>query len=45
MAKAVRFHQAGGPEVLTLEDVAVGDPGPGEVRIRHHEVGCNFAGT
>lgn len=45
MAKAVRFHQAGGPEVLTLEQVEVGDPGPGEVRIRHHAVGCNFADT
>ncbi|MCC6927050.1 quinone oxidoreductase [Novosphingobium sp.] len=45
MAKAVRFHETGGPEVLRLEDVAVGDPGPGEVRIRHHAVGCNFADT
>lgn len=45
MAKAVRFHEAGGPEVLKLEDVAVGDPGPGEVRIRHAAVGCNFADT
>lgn len=45
MAKAVRFYEAGGPEVLKLEDVAVGDPGPGEVRIRHAAVGCNFADT
>lgn len=45
MAKAVRFHEAGGPEVLKLEDVAVGDPGPGEVRVRHAAVGCNFADT
>jgi NADPH2:quinone reductase len=45
MAKAVRFHQAGGPEVLQVEDVAVGLPGPGEVRIRHAAVGCNFADT
>lgn len=45
MAKAVRFHETGGPEVLRLEDVAVGDPGPGEVRIRHAAVGCNFADT
>lgn len=45
MAKAVRFHEAGGPEVLRVEDVPVGDPGPGEVRIRHHAVGCNFADT
>jgi NADPH:quinone reductase len=45
MAKAVRFHEAGGPEVLKLEDVAVGEPGPGEVRVRHAAVGCNFADT
>lgn len=45
MAKAVRFYEAGGPEVLKLEDVSVGDPGPGEVRVRHHAVGCNFADT
>lgn len=45
MIKAVRFQRAGGPEVLTLEDVAVGEPGPGEVRIRHGAVGLNFADT
>lgn len=45
MAKAVRFYEAGGPEVLRVEDVAVGDPGTGEVRIRHEAVGCNFADT
>lgn len=45
MAKAVRFHATGGPEVLQVEDVEVGGPGPGEVRIRHAAVGCNFADT
>ena len=45
MAKAVRFHAAGGPEVLQVEEVEVGSPGPGEVRIRHAAVGCNFADT
>lgn len=45
MAKAVRFHHAGGPEVLQIEEVEVGAPGPGEVRIRHAAVGCNFADT
>jgi NADPH:quinone reductase len=45
MAKAVRFYETGGPEVLRLEDVVVGDPGAGEVRIRHAAVGCNFADT
>jgi NADPH:quinone reductase-like Zn-dependent oxidoreductase len=43
--KAVRFHQTGGPEVLRLEAVEVGDPGPGEVRVRHVAVGVNFADT
>ena len=45
MAKAVRFHEVGGPEVLKVEDVDVGTPGLGEVRIRHVAVGCNFADT
>jgi NADPH2:quinone reductase len=45
MARAVRFHETGGPEVLKLEEVAVGEPGPGEVRLRHVAVGCNFADT
>jgi NADPH2:quinone reductase len=43
--KAVRFHETGGPEVLRYEDVEVGAPGPGEVRIRHAAVGLNFADT
>jgi NADPH2:quinone reductase len=42
MPKAIRFHQAGGPEVLRLEDVQVGDPGPGDVRVRHAAIGVNF---
>jgi NADPH2:quinone reductase len=45
MAKAVRFYEVGGPEVLRVEDVTVGEPGPGEVRLRHAAVGCNFADT
>src|SRR3569623_741264 len=45
MAKAVRFHEAGGPEVLRFENLEVGAPGPGEVRIRHIAVGLNFADT
>ncbi|WKD31211.1 quinone oxidoreductase family protein [Streptomyces xanthophaeus] len=45
MAHAVRFHETGGPDVLRWEKVAVGDPGPGEVRIRHVAVGLNFADT
>ena len=45
MAKAVRYHQQGGPEVLQIDDVAVGDPGPGQVRIRHTAIGVNFVDT
>jgi NADPH2:quinone reductase len=45
MAKAVRYHKQGGPEVLQLDDVAVGDPGPGQVRIRHTAIGVNFVDT
>jgi NADPH2:quinone reductase len=41
-AKAIRIHQHGGPEVLALEQIEVGDPGPDEVRIRNHAVGVNF---
>ncbi len=45
MAKAIRFHATGGPEVLRLEDVEVGTPGVGQVRIRHAAVGLNYADT
>ena len=45
MAKAVLFSKVGGPEVLELQDVAVGDPGAGQVRLRHVAVGLNFADT
>lgn len=45
MAYAVRIHETGGPEVLRGQNVEVGEPGPGEVRIRHHAVGLNFADT
>jgi len=45
MAHAVRFHEAGGPEVLRYESVEVGEPGPGQVRLRHVAVGLNYADT
>ncbi|MFI5719302.1 quinone oxidoreductase family protein [Nocardia sp. NPDC051750] len=45
MAQAIRFYEVGGPEVLRWEDVEVGAPGPGEVRVRHEAVGMNFADT
>jgi len=42
MAKAIRLHETGGPEVLKLEDVDVGEPGPGQARVRHSYVAVNF---
>jgi NADPH2:quinone reductase len=45
MATAIRMHEAGGPEVLQMEEVAVGEPGPGMARVRHVAVGLNFADT
>ena len=45
MPFAIRFHQTGGPEVLRWEEVTVGDPAPGEVRVRHEAVGLNFIDT
>jgi NADPH2:quinone reductase len=41
-SKAVRIEQHGGPEVMTLVDVQVGEPGLGEIRIRHKAIGLNF---
>lgn len=43
MAKAVIIHEFGGPEVLRVEDVEVGDPGPGEVRIKQAAAAVHFA--
>ncbi len=45
MAKAIRFAEPGGPEVMRWEAVEVGRPGPGEARVRHEAVGLNFADT
>ena len=42
MSLAVQIRQHGGPEELHIVDVPVGEPGPGEVRIRHHAIGLNF---
>ena len=42
VSKAVRIERFGGPEEMQLVDVSVGEPGPGEVRIRHKAVGLNF---
>jgi len=43
MAHAIRMHETGGPDVLRWEEVAVGNPGPGQARLRHVAVGLNFA--
>ncbi|MBB3008434.1 MULTISPECIES: quinone oxidoreductase family protein [Cupriavidus] len=42
MSKAIRIEQTGGPEVMQWVDVQVGEPGPGEVRVRHEAVGLNY---
>jgi len=42
MTKAVIIEKNGGPEELKLVDVTVGQPGPGEIRIRHKAIGLNF---
>jgi NADPH2:quinone reductase len=41
-SRAIHIDQHGGPEQLKLVTVNVGEPGPGEIRIRHHAVGLNF---
>ena len=41
-AQAIRIEKFGGPEMLQLVEVDVGEPGPGEIRIRHHACGLNF---
>jgi NADPH2:quinone reductase len=45
MSQVIRFHQHGGPEVLQLEHMEVGQPGPGEVLLRHNAIGINFIDT
>ena len=40
--KAIQIEQAGGPEMMHLVDVEVGEPSPGEVRIRHQACGLNY---
>ena len=43
--KAIRFSKAGGPEVLTLEEIELAPPAPGQVRVRHTAIGVNFIDT
>ena len=45
MAKAIRYHKQGGPEVLQYDDVQVGEPGPGQARVKHTAIGVNFVDT
>ena len=45
MVKAIRIHEQGGPEKLIWEDVEVGAPGEGEIRVKHHAVGLNYIDT
>ncbi len=45
MTKAIRIHQPGGPAAMVWEDVEVGDPGAGELRVRHTAVGLNYIDT
>ncbi len=45
MTKAIRMHATGGPDVLKWEDVEVGAPGAGEIRVRHTAVGLNYIDT
>ena len=42
MPRAIQIAEFGGPEKMHLVDLPVGDPGPGEIRIRHHACGLNF---
>ena len=42
MTRAIRIHQTGGPDVLRWEEVSVGDPGPGQVRLQQSACGLNY---
>ena len=42
MSHAIRIHETGGPEVLKWEEVEVGEPGPGQVKLRQEAAGLNF---
>src|SRR5271170_4175368 len=41
MSQTVRIHETGGPEVLRIEDIEIGNPGPEELRIRIQAIGLN----
>src|SRR5499433_125511 len=45
MVAAVRVHKVGGPEVLTFEEIEIGAPGQGQIRVKQHACGVNFIDT
>jgi NADPH:quinone reductase len=45
MVAAVRVHKTGGPEVLTYEQIEIGAPGQGQIRVKQHASGVNFIDT
>jgi NADPH:quinone reductase len=45
MTHAIRFYETGGPKVLRWEKVEVGEPGPGDARVRHTAIGLNYVDT
>ncbi len=45
MVKAIIIRQTGGPEVLSYQDIQIGKPGPGEIRLRQTAIGVNFIDT
>ena len=45
MTHAILFHETGGPEVLVWQKVDLGQPGPGEARVRHTAIGLNYVDT
>ena len=42
MTKGIRIYETGGPDVMKWEDIEVGDPGPGQVRVKQNAVGLNY---
>jgi NADPH2:quinone reductase len=45
MPHAIRIHEPGGPDVMRWEEVPVGEPGPGQARVRHTAIGVNYIDT
>ena len=45
MTHAIRIHTPGGPEALSWDDIEVGDPGEGEIRLKQTAVGLNYLDT